>query len=506
MKNRATDLVLIFAIALAFYGATLAPTVIWSDSAGFAREVITGGALQLGTASDHPLYVAIGRLLRPLPFELAWLLNLESAIFGALAVMMVYRCGRQLGGPPVAAAMGAAALAVSQAFWLHSVIAEVYSANAFFLAATLSLLLDWERGQRWRDLAAAALVFAVGLTNHLVLAAVLPGALIFVAATRPRTFLTIRTVGVAVAAVVVLAVVVVASPSLAAAARKVWIGPPGIREYLSLRIDPGPTAREAGYYLLFFAYQFPSLALPLGVIGIRALLRDRPAAAALLLLTVAVNAGTFIRQTGFQSAGTGKFVFYISDYVVFGVFVAVGATEALAWLTRRSRSQHRVWGLATLATVAMMPPAVYATVPVLAHAAGVDLVKGSRLPYRDNHRFFLNPNKHGEDGARRFATEAFQVAKPRAVIFADATPYEVLRYLQLVEHVRPDVLVRSPRFFDDLVKVEWVADGKGPRPIYVARLAPEDYDLTRLGGGYQMVAAGPIFEVISRQNSTKIVR
>ena len=86
----------------------------------------------------------------------------------------------------------------------------------------------------------------------------------------------------------------------------------------------------------------------------------------------------------------------------------------------------------------------YMAVPAAANALGIDLVQARSLPYRDNQTYFLNPNKHGEDGARRFATEAFQVARPSAVIFADYTPYSVLRYVQLVEGVRPDVLSATP--------------------------------------------------------------
>jgi hypothetical protein len=189
----------------------------------------------------------------------------------------------------------------------------------------------------------------------------------------------------------------------------------------------------------------------------------------------------------------------------------VGANAGLQNLTDRPGGARNAIAVAMLVVVTALPPVIYAVVPYVATHAAVDLVHGSRLPYRDNQRFFLNPNKHGEDGARRFATEAFQVAKPRAVIFADSTPYEVLRYLQLVEHVRPDVRMRSPDSFADLVKVEWVADAEGPRPIYVARLVPEDYDLTRLTGGYEIVAAGPIFELIRKaelirkENVTKIV-
>jgi len=44
----------------------------------------------------------------------------------------------------------------------------------------------------------------------------------------------------------------------------------------------------------------------------------------------------------------------------------------------------------------------------------------------------------------RFGQQALQTVRPGAVIFADDTPFTVLRYLQLVDKLRPDVLVRAP--------------------------------------------------------------
>jgi hypothetical protein len=493
----ARDLLLVFAAALAFYCATLAPTVIWSDSAAYAREVLVG-PLQFGTAADHPLFIVIGQLLSPLPFELAWLLNLESALFGALAVAMVYRCARQMGTSRIAAAIGAAALGVSQAFWLHSVITEVYSANAFFLAATLSFLLEWGVKQQWRYLGAASLVFAVGLTNHLVLLAVLPAALVFVVVSNPRALLTRRALLTLAGLAVTLAAIVVAVPPVRNAIRHVWIGPPSIWEYFSLKIDPGPTLREARFYGLFFLYQFPSIALPLGLLGILALFRARPSVLALLLLTIIVNAGVFIRHTGYPSEGTTKFVFYIGDYVVFAILCAAGADAALRRLRDRLGFAPRGFGVAMLIAVAVLTPVVYAIVPAVASQAGVDLVHGSRLPYRDNQRFFLNPNKRGEYGARRYATEAFAVMAPNAVIFADSTPYEVLRYLQLVEHVRPDVTVRSAGGYAQKVIVQWMPGDRGRRAAYLARWDADDYDMTAVAGTYDLVPAGPVLEMRPR--------
>ena len=335
------ELVLVFAAALLFYDATLAPTVIWGDSAAFSLQAFQG-SLHWGTASEHPLFLFIGQLFSALPGEVARNVNFEAAVFGALAVMLVYRSGRLLGASRLAASVGASALSVSHAFWLHSVIAEVYSANAFFLVATLNLLLEWRRRASWGWLAAAGAVFAIGLTNHLVLAAAAPAAIVFVVATRGRALLTRRSLAWLGVLAAILVVFAVAAPAPAGAAfRKLWYGPPGISEYLVPEFAPGPMAREAGYYLAYLTYQFPSVSLLLGAVGVFALLRDRRPEALLLLLTMALNAAVFIHYTAWRSGSVGgaKYVFYIADYAIFSVLCAVGANEVI----RRMSDGQGTW-------------------------------------------------------------------------------------------------------------------------------------------------------------------
>jgi hypothetical protein len=166
----------------------------------------------------------------------------------------------------------------------------------------------------------------------------------------------------------------------------------------------------------------------------------------------------------------------------------------------RRPDRRPLWGVAILALVALVPPVVYASVPAAADRLGIDLVHGSAMPYRNTQRYFLNPNKHGENSARRFATEAFQVAQPGAVIFADFTPWSIFHYLQAVEHVRPDVLIGSARTFSGIVSVHWMVDGSGRRrPTYLARMVPGAYDFSGLTGAYDLVPAGPMLELRPRE-------
>src|SRR5262245_48534701 len=118
--------VLVFAAALAFYALTLAPTVAWGDSAGLSLAAVQGYSEFINAAS-HPFFTVVGRLFVALPGDPGRNVNFEAAMFGALCVSLVYGCARLLGASKTAAATGAAALCVSHAFWLHSVIAEVYT-------------------------------------------------------------------------------------------------------------------------------------------------------------------------------------------------------------------------------------------------------------------------------------------------------------------------------------------------------------------------------------------
>ena len=92
---------------------------------------------------------------------------------------------------------------------------------------------------------------------------------------------------------------------------------------------------------------------------------------------------------------------------------------------------------------------------------------------------------------------ALQVVPPGAVIFADSTPYTVLRYLQAVDRLRPDVLLRSASV-GQAVRVRWILENGRPRPTFLATLTPGYYNLAGLTGEYDLVPTGSIIEVRAR--------
>ena len=131
---------LILIISSLFYLFTLAPTVIGGDSSLFCVNVYYS-TLHFGRANDHPLHIVIGKLFSLLPFEFAFNLNVMSAFFGVQTVLLIFLIIQNVTHSNLAACFGAFSLMVSHAFWFHSVIAEVYTLNAFFLALLVYLTL-----------------------------------------------------------------------------------------------------------------------------------------------------------------------------------------------------------------------------------------------------------------------------------------------------------------------------------------------------------------------------
>jgi tetratricopeptide (TPR) repeat protein len=182
---------LVFAVTLAGYIYTLAPTVTLEDSG----EFITG-AVHLGVPHPpgYPFWTLCGFLISHLcPVgNVAWRINLLSALFaavanGALALLVAHsgrwfirkisvESGRFLEAPPFFAAVGAGlALGFSDAMWSQAVITEVYTLNAMFLVLILLFFYRWViEPEKTGWLVASSFFFCLGLTNHHTLLFLLP--------------------------------------------------------------------------------------------------------------------------------------------------------------------------------------------------------------------------------------------------------------------------------------------------------------------------------------------
>lgn len=192
----------------ALYLRTLLPSVGVADT--FEFQVVVP-RLAVAHPTGYPLYVLLAKLFTLLPLgpalggttgNVAWRVNLASAVFATAAVLVLYTLLQRLTSIRqsketaqwLPAFLAALAFAFSSTFWSQAIVAEVYALHNLLVAAILWLLLDvtphshipklsLSPSRRWQ-----AVFFLTGLsfTNHLTTALLLPAVALALVWDRPR--------------------------------------------------------------------------------------------------------------------------------------------------------------------------------------------------------------------------------------------------------------------------------------------------------------------------------
>ena len=167
-------------IALLFYGRTLAPDLLYSDSGEFQ---VLAQTLGLAHPTGYPVYILLTKLLTYIPIgTLAWRVNLFSALAAAATISGIYLLCRQVTANRLAAILASLALLISYSMWSQAIIAEVYTVGTLFWVVITTLLWRWSEapGQRVLLLAVAAGLTALCLGIHIFTVLIAPAAIVFV--------------------------------------------------------------------------------------------------------------------------------------------------------------------------------------------------------------------------------------------------------------------------------------------------------------------------------------
>jgi hypothetical protein len=166
------------------YLRTLAPTVLPYDLPALPdADMLQAQVCVLGMThpTGYPSYLMLTHLFTYLPFgDCAYRVNLASAVYGALALAVVYAVALMLSRSVVAAVIGTLSLGLGKIFWSQAVIAEVYTLNVLMAAITLLVLLVWRERRQDRYLLLASFLMGFALTNHRTSGLLLPAAFLFV--------------------------------------------------------------------------------------------------------------------------------------------------------------------------------------------------------------------------------------------------------------------------------------------------------------------------------------
>jgi transmembrane protein TMEM260 (protein O-mannosyltransferase) len=176
--------VLIGIAALALYIRTLAPSLLWGDSAEFQTLSYTLGMTH---PSGYMTQIMFGKLFTYMPVgNIAYRVNLMSAFFGALAVAETYLIVRLVGGWRIAGIGACLLLALTEGFWWRALLAESYAPASGMLSTIWLLVLLWRNSGKWIYLFLAGVAGGLSVGIHSTVVMTSLSVLVFMALTARR--------------------------------------------------------------------------------------------------------------------------------------------------------------------------------------------------------------------------------------------------------------------------------------------------------------------------------
>lgn len=176
------------------YVVTLLPDVGFSGDT--AKFQFVGYFLGTPHTTGYPTYVGLNFLFTHLfPFgSLAYRANLLSALFAIGAALVLYATLRRLNIARNVACVSVLAFGFSYTFWLHALVAEVYTLNVLFVSLVLYCFLSWHLTRETRYLLLGCLAYAFSFGNHITMITFLPALVYLVLATNWRVLFDVRLV------------------------------------------------------------------------------------------------------------------------------------------------------------------------------------------------------------------------------------------------------------------------------------------------------------------------
>ena len=419
----------LFLLTFLVYLRTLAPGVYGFDSAELAAGVFTQGVIH---PPGYPLYLLIGKLFTFLPFgDVAYRLNLMSAFFASITVVILFWVVEMITESPFAAWASAFLFAVSNYFWQMALVAEVYTPFTAFLAGDLLAVCLWRKTGSPKYLLLFSLLYGLTLTIHTSGILFVPAFAWLILGTRHWKSSHWRLAGV-----MVLLFLIGLSPyaylSLRAGAC-LPIDYSRIYSGVDITTLPGLWWLGSGRAYVMFAFGYPWRDVPteflnftaylwrnflgvgaiLGAIGIAWLWRKSWTWAVGLLLMFMANALFYVNYRVMD-----KDTMFLPAYLIWAIFVAGGITVldgSIKLLIRRGWLEPRLKNAGRI-------------LPILFIGLGLIL----------NWRWV---DMSDSDGYALFAGKMMSETPPHSVIIAPWSSAVVLEYYQVVEGQRPDLLI-----------------------------------------------------------------
>jgi hypothetical protein len=445
-------LVVIAAPALLYY-FTACRTPGWADATLVVSQVCSR---ELSSWVDtHSLFNLLGHLWLKLfsADDVHFHVVLLSGVFGVACVYFVFRAVLELTSEVISAGTSALVLTVSHSLWWHSTMVEAYSLNAAIIALMLWLIFRYERTSKAFCLYLAAFSWGLGCTNHLLMTLFIPAFLSLVAyrIVRPLPHGG-RHIGIAILCFLVgISFYLVLffgrmrgeMLALGAGAGTPWMttGWQAFRtafdastggEFRKLMFAPGMAAATRTFwysnFLFWFVANFPSAALPAGLVGIWMFWKKRWMRLGFLFFLSAILVQAVWSANYFV---WDMYAFAMPVYVLFSIPVGLGVERVL-----RSGRAMRVAFLALLVPTLLMPGFLYSQIPKWYRAGGFFRRFFDNYPQVswtahtwDPVEYVVNPRKRTYDKVERYARAVFALLPTGAhLLNSDCRSDYPLRY------------------------------------------------------------------------------
>jgi len=471
-RARLASAAIVFALSLALYGWTLAPTVTLIDSGELIASAEEPGVAH---PPGFPLYIILTHLATLIPLgSVAVRVNFASALFASLAAAMLTLAvheamlsisllkhpGRRQGkkrekkdrnrksqkpasyeapdqGPHTKfnsllslapGVFAGALLASSRTLWSYATIAEVYTLNTLLIVAVFYLVLRWRRARLRsingdRDLYVAALVFGLALgVHHVTVALMLPALAALALSTEGKQLLKGKRLLYAALWSVAGLSIYLYLPVAASRSPVVNWGDPQTAERFWWHVS----GRQ---YQDFFSF---SLERVIGQFGQFVTFAGR-------------EFGPWWLPVGCLLAGAGLFAAYRKDRALFWFLALVVLFDLAYALNYEIAEDKDAYYLPAFAAMAMaagvgahwlinqsmsvrIPRAVAASLLVFIPVVSL----ASSLPYNDRSRYFI---------AEDYVDNILSVVEPNGMLLTlDWQVYSPMFYLRKVERRRPDAI------------------------------------------------------------------
>jgi len=198
--------------------------------------------------------------------------------------------------------------------------------------------------------------------------------------------------------------------------------------YGSAVLNAAPTSRNMAVTLGFVALNFPSLLVPLAVVGLRSVWRDRRGVfvhrallAALLIHAVFAARYNVVDQH----------MFFLPTYTLLCLLGGAG----LATVLSNAKTTNRRLVVAAATILLCTTPLVYWAAPAVARTFHLLKRVERNKPYRDDYRYVFTPWSVAENSAQRTSRQAVDLAGEHGVIIVeDRMALPAIRYEKRIRH------------------------------------------------------------------------